>query len=87
MKVRVNNMNLDSYTKDMLWENIFNVYSDSEQLDIIEYLVKLLKENNEIFTIDKNVETIENIYSKGLEKVLKDIEDLKVKEHDFLLDN
>ena len=80
-------MNLDSYTKDMLWENIFNVYSDSEQLDIIEYLVKLLKENNEIFTIDKNTETIENIYSKGLEKVLKDIEDLKVKEHDFLLNN
>ena len=74
---------LDRYTKDMLWENIFNVYSDAEQLDIIEYLVKLLKENNEIY-MKKN--SIEEVYSKGLEKILNDIEDLKIKEHDFLLD-
>lgn len=73
---------LDRYTKDMLWENIFNVYSDAEQLEIIQYLVELLKETNEI-CMEEN--TIEEVYSKGLEKVLKDIKDLKVKEHDFLL--
>lgn len=76
-------MELDRYTKDMLWENIFNVYSDSEQLDIIEYQVKLLKENNEIYQKENS---IEEVYSKGLEKVLQDILDLKVKEHDFLLE-
>ena len=75
---------LDSYTKDMLFTNILNVYSDAEQLDIIEYLVNLLKENNSIY-MEEN--TIEEVYVKGLEKVLKDIKDLKVKEHDFLLDN
>lgn len=75
---------LDRYTKDMLFTNILNVYSDAEQLDIIEYLVKLLKENNEIYMKENS---IEEVYVKGLEKVLKDIKDLKVKEHDFLLDN
>jgi hypothetical protein len=75
---------LDRYTKDMLFTNILNVYSDAEQLDIIEYLVNLLKENNEIY-MEEN--SIEEIYAKGLEKVLKDIQELKVKEHDFLLDN
>lgn len=74
---------LDSYIKDMLFKNIINEYSDAEQLDIIEYLVQSLidlqgsyKENS-----------IEEVYVKGLEKVLKDIQDLEVKEHDFLLDN
>ena len=74
---------LDIETKNMLFTNILNVYSDAEQLDIIEYLVQSLidlqgsyKENS-----------IEEVYVKGLEKVLKDIKDLKVKEHDFLLDN
>jgi len=75
---------LDRYTKDMLFTNILNVYSDAEQLDIIEYLVNLLKENNSIY-MEEN--SIEEVYVKGLEKVLKDIQDLKVKEHDFLLDN
>lgn len=75
---------LDRYTKDMLWENIFNVYSDSEQLDIIEYLVQFLKSNQDIY-MEEN--SIEEVYSKGLQKILKDIEELKVKEHDFLLDN
>jgi uncharacterized protein (DUF927 family) len=75
---------LDRYTKDMLFTNILNVYSDAEQLDIIEYLVKLLKENNEIY-MEEN--SIEEVYVKGLEKVLEDIKNLKVKEHDFLLDN
>lgn len=75
---------LDRYTKDMLFTNILNVYSDAEQLDIIEYLVNLLKENNTIY-MEEN--SIEEVYVKGLEKVLKDIQDLKVKEHDFLLDN
>ena len=75
---------LDRYTKDMLFTNILNVYSDAEQLDIIEYLVNLLKENNSIY-MEEN--SIEEVYVKGLEKVLKDIQDLKIKEHDFLLDN
>ena len=75
---------LDRYIKDMLFTNILNVYSDAEQLDIIEYLVNLLKENNSIY-MEEN--SIEEVYVKGLEKVLKDIQDLKVKEHDFLLDN
>jgi hypothetical protein len=35
--------------------------------------------------MEKN--TIEEVYVKGLKKVLEDIKDLKVKEHDFLLDN
>lgn len=77
-------MKLDRYTKDMLFTNILNVYSDAEQLDIIEYLVNLLKENNSIY-MEEN--SIEEVYVKGLEKVLEDIKDLKVKEHDFLLDN
>ena len=75
---------LDSYTKDFLWKNIFNEYSDAEQLEIIQYLVELLKDNNERYMQEN---TIEEVYVKGLEKVLKDIKDLKVKEHDFLLDN
>jgi len=75
---------LDKYTKEMLWENIFNVYSDAEQLEIIQYLVELLKSSNEQ-CFEEN--TIEEVYVKGLEKVLEDIKDLKVKEHDFLLDN
>lgn len=75
---------LDRYTKDMLYTNIFNVYSDAEQLDIIQYLIEFLKSNNEIY-MQKN--SIEEVYVKGLEKLLKDIKDLKVKEHDFLLDN
>lgn len=75
---------LDSYTKDMLWENIFNEYSDAEQLEIIQYLTELLKSNNEVYTEENS---IEEVYVKGLEKVLEDIKDLKVKEHDFLLDN
>lgn len=75
---------LDKYTKEMLWENIFNVYSDAEQLEIIQYLVELLKSSNEQY-FEEN--TIEEVYVKGLEKVLEDIKDLKVKEHDFLLDN
>ena len=75
---------LDRYTKDMLFTNILNVYSDAEQLDIIEYLVNLLKENNSIY-MEEN--SIEEVYVKGLEKVLENIQDLKVKEHDFLLDN
>lgn len=74
---------LDRYTKDMLFTNILNEYSDAEQLDIIEHLVKSLKENNEKY-MQKN--SIEEVYSKGLEKILNDIEDLKIKEHDFLLD-
>lgn len=77
-------MELDKYTKDMLFKNILNEYSDAEILDIIEYLVKHLKDLNNI-NLDKN--SIEKIYYKGLENVLKDILDLKVKEHDFLLDN
>ena len=77
-------MNLDKYTKEFLWENIFNVYSDAEQLEIIQYLVELLKGNNET-CIEEN--SIEEVYVKGLEKVLEDIKDLKVKEHDFQLDN
>ena len=76
-------MNLDRYTKDMLWENIYNVYSDAEQLDIIEYLVELLKGNNDICTEENS---IEEVYVNGLNKILEDIKDLKVKEHDFLLD-
>ena len=74
---------LDRYTKDMLFTNILNEYSDAEQLDIIEHLVKSLKENNEKY-MQKN--SIEEVYSKGLEKILNDIEDLKIKEHNFLLD-
>ena len=77
-------MNLDKYTKEFLWENIFNVYSDAEQLEIIQYLVELLKSNNEVCSEENS---IEEVYVKGLEKVLEDIKDLKVKEHDFLLDN
>jgi uncharacterized protein (DUF927 family) len=75
---------LDRYTKDMLFTNILNVYSDAEQLEIIQYLVELLKSNNEVYTEENS---IEEVYVKGLEKVLADIKDLKVKEHDFLLDN
>ena len=75
-------MELDRYTKDMLFINILNEYSDAEQLDIIEYLVKCLKNNNEQY-MEEN--SIEEVYSKGLEKVLEDIKDLKLKEHDFLL--
>ena len=75
---------LDKDTKEFLWENIFNVYSDAEQLEIIQYLVELLKGSNEV-CIKEN--SIEEVYVKGLEKVLEDIKDLKVKEHDFLLDN
>ena len=77
-------MKLDRYTKDMLFENILNEYSDAEQLDIIEYLVKKLKQSNSTY-MEEN--TIEEVYVKGLKKVLEDIKDLKVKEHDFLLDN
>ena len=78
-----NKMVLDRYTKDMLFTNIFNVYSDREQLDIIEYLIKLLDENQTIY-MEEN--SIEEVYHIGLQKVLKDIEELKFKEHDFLLD-
>lgn len=77
-------MELDKYTKDMLFKNILNEYSDAEILDIIEYLVKYLKDLNNI-NLDKN--SIEKIYYKGLENVLNDILDLKVREHDFLLEN
>lgn len=77
-------MMLDKYTKDMLWENIFNVYSDAEQLEIIQYLVELLKSNQDI-CMEEN--SIEEVYSNGLEKILEDIKDLKVKEHDFLLES
>lgn len=74
---------LDKYTKDMLFTNILNEYSDAEQLDIIEYLVQSL------ISLQGNYQenSIEEVYVKGLEKLLKDIKDLKVKEHDFLLDN
>lgn len=75
---------LDKYTKDMLWTNIYNEYSDSEQLDIIEYLVELLKANQDIYMQENS---IEEVYSKGLQKILEDIKELKVKEHEFLLDN
>lgn len=77
-------MMLDKYTKDMLWENIFNVYSDAEQLEIIQYLVELLKSSQDVY-MEEN--SIEEVYSKGLEKILEDIKDLKVKEHDFLLES
>ena len=77
-------MMLDKYTKDMLWENIFNVYSDAEQLEIIQYLVELLKSNQDI-CMEEN--SIEEVYSNGLEKILEDIKDLKVKEHNFLLES
>ncbi len=77
-------MELDKYTKDMLFKNILNEYCDAEILDIIEYLVKQLKDLNNI-NLEKN--SIEKIYYTGLENVLKDILDLKVKEHDFLLNN
>ena len=77
-------MMLDKYTKDMLWENIFNVYSDAEQLEIIKYLVELLKSSQDVY-MEEN--SIEEVYSKGLEKILEDIKDLKVKEHDFLLES
>lgn len=75
---------LDKYTKDMLWENIGNVYSDAEQLDIIEHLVKMLDDNQ---TICMEEGSIEEVYHEGLLKILEDIQDLKVKEHDYLLDN
>lgn len=75
-------MELDRYTKDMLFTNILNEYSDAEQLDIIEYLIEFLKNNNE-HCMKEN--SIEEVYSKGLEKVLEAIKDLKLKEHDFLL--
>lgn len=71
-------------TKEFLWVNIFNEYSDAEQLEIIQYLTELLKDSNELYMQEN---TIEEVYVKGLEKVLEDIKDLKVKEHDFLLDN
>ena len=75
---------LDKYTKEMLWTNIYNVYSDAEQLEIIQHLVELLKSTNEIY-MEEN--SIEEVYVNGLNKVLEDIKELKVKEHDFLLDN
>ena len=75
---------LDKYTKDMLWTNIYNEYSDAEQLDIIEYLVELLKANQEVYMKENS---IEEVYSKGLQKILDDIKELKVKEHDFFLDS
>lgn len=75
-------MELDNYTKDMLFTNILNVYSDAEQLGIIEYLIEFLKSNNE-YCMKEN--SIEEVYSKGLEKLLEDVKDLKLKEHDFLL--
>lgn len=77
---------LDSYTKDMLFKNIINEYSDAEQLEIIQYLAEQLKEQQSGFCgYEKG--SIEELYSKGLEKVIQDIKDLKVQEHDFLLDN
>jgi len=77
---------LDNYTKNMLFKNIINEYSDAEQLEIIEYLVKALMDwQKGAVGYEKN--SIEELYYKGLEKVLEDIKDLKVKEHDFLLDN
>ena len=73
---------LDSYTKDMLFTNILNEYSDKEQLDIIEYLVEYLM-SNQTFGMEKN--SIEELYYNGLMPVYKAIEDLKIKEHDFTL--
>ncbi len=78
-------MMLDEYTRNMLFTNIINEYSDAEQLDIIEYLVKTLQDLQVgIGGYKKN--SIEELYFNGLEKVLKDIKDLKEKEHDFLLE-
>jgi uncharacterized protein (DUF927 family) len=71
-------------TKEFLWVNIFNEYSDAEQLEIIQYLTELLKDSNALYMQENS---IEEVYVKGLEKVLEDIKDLKVQEHDFLLDN
>ena len=76
---------LDSYTKDMLFKNIINEYSDAEQLEIIQYLVEQLKaQQSGFYGYEKD--SIEELYSIGLEKVIQDIKDLKVQEHDFLLD-
>ena len=75
---------LDSYTKDMLFINIINEYSDSEQLDIIEYLVESLKELN---NNDLDKDSIEKLYYEELDIILKEIRTLKVKEHDFWLEN
>lgn len=76
---------IDDYTKNMLFTNIINEYSDKEQLEIIEYLVKALMDWQK-GAVGYKENSIEELYYKGLEKVLNDIKELKVKEHDFLLD-
>ena len=75
-------MKLDKYTEDMLWENIFNVYSDAEQLEIIKHLVELLKGTQDIYMEDNS---IEEIYSLGLERILNIIEEIRDKEKVYFL--
>lgn len=76
---------IDKYTKDMLFTNIIDEYSDAKQLEIIEYLVKALMDwQHGACGYDKD--SIEEIYYKGLEKVLNDIKELREKEKEFLLD-
>lgn len=71
---------IDSYTRDMLFENILNEYSDAEQVDIIGYLVECLR-NNQTFGMEKG--SIEELYYKELTKILKDIKKMQQKEEDF----
>lgn len=78
-------MELDKYTKEMLFTNITNEYSDKEQLDIIEYLVETLKALQVCYELKNG--SIEKIYYKGLEKVLADIKELKKQEKDFYKEN
>lgn len=73
---------LDTYTKNMLFNNIINEYSDREQLDIIEYLTLSLMDLQVGFCGYKE-NSIEELYYKGLLKVLADIKDLKDKERKF----
>ena len=74
---------LDSYTKDMLFKNIINEYSDAEQLDIIEYLVNSL---DDLQGKDMKKGSIEEIYHVYLSKIQSIILDLKVADHDWQLD-
>lgn len=71
---------IDSYTRDMLFENILNEYSDAEQVDIIGYLVECLR-NNQTFGMEKG--SIEELYYKELTKILKNIKKMQQKEEDF----
>ena len=73
---------IDNYTKNMLFQDIINAFSDREQLDIIEYLTKALMDWQVGFCGYKE-NSIEELYYKGLEKVLEDIKELKEKEQKF----